>query len=299
MIISDNWGELLLPGLRSIFEKQIKKGKDFIPLLFNVENSTKAQEFSLGTGELGLMDDWETSGGKISYEDFNKGFKSTYTHRKYSKGIQIERELLDDDQYATIKKRVRKLATVGFNTTQAHAASLFNNATSGGYLGPDEKPLCATDHPIAPGSSATWSNLGTYTLDAENVENTRTAMKGWKDDKGNPIDINPDTIIVPTALRKTAMIIAETAEEPFTTDHGINIWKGNLDVIEWHRLDDTNGWFIADMERMKLFLNWYWRRKLDFKDKVEFDDEVSKYAVLGRWSWGWDDPSFIYYNNPS
>lgn len=299
MIIGDNWGELLLPGLRKIFEKQTKKGKDYIPLLFNVEDSNKAQEFNLGTGELGLMDEWQASGAKVSYEDFNKGFKATYTHKKYSKGIQLERELLDDDLYSVIRKRVKKLATVGFNTTQYYAASVFNNAANGGYTGPDGYCLCYASHPVVPGSSTTFSNVGALELNAENVETTRTAMKAWVDDKGNPIDINPDTLLVPTALRKKARIIAETDEEPDISDHGINVWKGALDVIEWGRLTDTNAWFLIDRERMKQFLNWYWRRKLDFKNTVEFDDEVSKYAVLCRFSYGWDEPTFIYLNNPS
>ncbi len=299
MIISDNWGELLLPGLRKIFEKQLKQGKDYIPVLFNVENSTKAQEFNLGSGELGLMEEWEDSNGAISYEDIEKGYKTTYTHRKYSKGITIGREMLEDDQYSHIKKKVKKLSVAGFNTTQHHAASVFNLAASDKRLGGDGKPLCSTTHPLSPKNSATFSNLGTRELTAENVELTRTDMKGWVDDKGNPIDINVDTILVPTALRKQATIIAETAEEPDTTDHGINVWKGNLNVIEWHRLSDVNAWFLLDMERMKLFLNWFWRRKLDFKNTKEFDTEVNKYAVLGRWVFGHDDPTFIYMNNPS
>jgi phage major head subunit gpT-like protein len=299
VILSDNWGELLLPGLRTIFSKHQKPMPDFISQIYNVETSTKAQEFNQGVGELGTMDEWEASGRKISYEDFDKGFKATYTHKKYSKGIQVERELLEDDQYSEIKKKVRKLSTVVYYTTQTHAASVFNNAASAKFLGPDGKPLCATDHPVAPGSSTTFSNLGTRELTADNVELTRTDMKAWKDDKGNLIMINPDTLIVPTALRKKATIIAETKEEPEQSDYGVNVWYGNLKVIEWPFLTDSNAWFLADSTRMKLFLNWYWRRRPDFKDHVEFDTEVAKYAVLGRWSFGFDDPSFIMLNNPS
>jgi phage major head subunit gpT-like protein len=299
MLVSDNWGELLLPGLRKIFDKHQKQYKDYISLIFNVEDSQKAQEFNLGIGDLGEMDEWQASGAKISYEDFSKGFKSTYTHRKYSKGIQIERELLEDDLYSEIKKRVRKLSRVVYFTTQKHAAGVFNFAFSAGYLGPDNKPLCATDHPKMPGSSSTFSNKGARELNANNVELTRTDMLSWTDDKGNPIMIVPDTLLVPPALRKKAIIIAETDEEPDTTDHGINVWKGHLNVIEWPFLTDTNAWFLVDMSRMKEFLTWFWRRKPDFKNKVEFDDEVSKYAVLGRWSYGWDSPDFVYGNNPS
>lgn len=290
MLISDNWAELLQPGLRKIFDKHQKQLKDYIPVVYNVEDSKKAQEFNLGVGELGMMDEWT---GAVSYEDFNKGFKSTYTHKKYSKGIEIERELLDDDQYSEIKKRVKKLSMTVYYTRQYHAASVFNLAF-GGILGPDSKALCASDHPIMPNSSTTFSNAGVLPLNAANVEKTRTAMMAWTDDKGNLLMINPDTILVPPNLRKPAMIIAETDEEPDTADHGINVWKGHLNVIEWPFLTNQYYWFLVDMQRMKLLLNWYNRRKPDFDDKIEFDSEVAKYKTVGRWSYGWDDPTFIY-----
>ncbi len=299
MIIGDNWAELLLPGLRKIYDKHQKMHKDYLSLMFNVENSNKAQEFNLGVGELGIMDEWQSSGAKVSYEDFSKGFKSTFTHKKYSKGIQLERELVDDDLYSEIAKRVKKLSRVVYFTTQKHAASVFNNAFSGGYIGPDNYALCYSAHPKMPGSSSTFGNVGALELTSENVETTRTNMLAWTDDKGNELLVMPDTLIVPPALRKKATIIAETKEEPDTTDHGVNVWYGNLTVIEWPFLTDTNAWFLCDKARMKENLTWFWRRKPDFADKVEFDDEVAKYKVVGRWSYGWDMPDFVYGQNPS
>jgi phage major head subunit gpT-like protein len=279
----------------------MKQQKDYIPLLFQVEGSTKAQEFFQEIGELGLMEEWQASGAKVSYEDFSKGFKPTFTHKKYSKGVQVERELLDDDQYAQIKQRIRKLARTVYFTRQSHAMSVFNGAwnTGASYLGADGKPLCSTTHPIMPGSSTTWSNSGTYALTIDNVELTRTAMLAWVDDKGNPLLTTPDTLLVPPALRKTAMVIAETDEEPATTDHGVNVWKGHLNVIECQFLTDSNAWFLCDNARMKEELIWFDRRKPDFADEVDFDTEVSKYRCIGRWSWGFLTPFFVYGNNPS
>ena len=291
-IVSDNWAELLLPGLRTIFDKHTEGFKDFVPVLFNVESSTKAQEFNLGVGSLGLMDEW---GGTVSYEEFNKGYKSTYTHKKYSKGIQLERELVDDDQYSEIKKRVKMLSQSVYYTRQIHAASIFNNAFANGYAGPDGVALCSASHPNSPTDTTVQNNAGSTALDADAVEDTRTAMMGWKDDKGNLLYVNPDMLIVPTALRKTATIIAETKEEPFTTDHGVNIWAGgSLRIIEMPFLTDTTNWFMVDSQRMKLFLQWYDRRKADFSDDVDFDSEVAKYKVIARHSFGFDDWSFIY-----
>ncbi|GAB7387357.1 hypothetical protein BSNK01_11930 [Bacillaceae bacterium] len=298
-MISENWGELLLPGLRTIFDKHMKKLRDYLPVIFNVETSNKAQEFNLGVGSMGLMEEWTKSGNQVAYEEVNKGFKATYTHRKYSKGLQIERELLEDDLYSEIKKRTRNLAQSVYYTRQFYAASVFNNAFNPNYVGPDGKPLCATDHPLAPGATETWSNFDQLELNADNVELVRNRMMAWTDDKGNLLAINPDTLIVPPSLRKAALVIADSDKEPDTANNNVNIWKGSLDVIEWPFLTDPNAWFMVDSQRMKNFLNWYDRRKAQLESDDEFDTEVAKYKVVARFSFGWDDASFIYGCNPS
>lgn len=299
MQVSDNWAELLLPGLNTIFDKSTAQKKDFVKAIYSVEKSAKAAEYNLGAGALGPMDEWEASGRQVSYEDINKGFKSTYLHKKYSKGLELERELLDDDQYGEIRKRTRSLAQSVWYTRQVHGAKIFNNAFTTA-LGPDTKPLCSASHPIAPGSATIFSNAGTTALSAAGVETTRTAMMAWTDDKGNMLALNPDTLIVPTALRKAALVIADSDKEPSTANNDINIWHGSLDVIEWPFLTDINAWFMVDSERLKQFLHWYDRRIPALtQDKENFDTEVGKYKVVGRWSYGYDDPTFIYGQNPS
>lgn len=297
--ITPEWVELLEPNLRVIFDKNMKAHKDYVNTIYNVEGSKKAQETNLGMGNIGLMEEWEQSGSQVAYEDVNKGFTSTYRHRKYSKGLKVERELVEDDQYGEIKKRVRLLTTSVHRTRQVHAASPFNFAFGGGMVGPDGKPLCATDHPIAPGSTDTFKNAGNKELNATSVEETRAEMRRWTDDKGNLLVVEPDTLIVPGELRKAALVIADTEKEPDTNENNINIWKGSLNVIEWPFLTDPKVWFMVDSERMKSFLNWYDRRKAKLESENIFDTEVAKYKTVVRFSYGWDDPSFIYGHKPS
>jgi phage major head subunit gpT-like protein len=295
MMISDNWGELMLPGLRTIFNKHLKKKKDYVNELFTVETSTKQAEFNLGTGSLGLMDEWGASNNQVSYEDVNKGYKATYMHKKYSKGLTIERELLEDDQYGEIKKRVRLLTQTVYYTRQYYGAMVFNQAFNATHYGPDGKALCSATHPMSPVDATVWSNAGTKKLNATNLEATRNLMKAWTDDKGNLLAVNPDTLIVPSNLRKAAQVVADSDKEPDTTDNNINVWKGSVDVIEFDFLTDPNTWFLVDSERMAAFLHWYDRRKAKLEqDKENFNSEVSAYKVVNRFSRGWDEPSFIF-----
>lgn len=296
MLISDNWAELLLPGLRRIFDKHKGKLKDYLPTIYNVEKSTKAQEFSLGVGALGLMRPWDETGRQVYYEDVFKGFKSTYTHSKFSLGEKIERELIEDDQYAEIKKRIRNLSQSVYYTRQYYAALPFNMAFNNNLPGPDGVALCSANHPYSLNNAGPWKNSGNLALTAANVEKVRNEMVQWRDDKGNLIAINPDTIIAPPNLRKAAMVIADTDREPDTDKWNVNIWKGSLDVIEWLFLNNPNAWFIVDMNRMKNFLNWFDRRKANLETESKFDTEVAKYKVVSRFSFGWDDATFVYGN---
>ncbi len=295
MMISDNWEELMLPGLRKIFNKHLKKKKDYVAQLYNVEKSTKQAERNQGTGSLGLMDEWSETGNSVSYEDANKGFMATYLHKKYSKGLTIERELVEDDQYGEIKKKVRLLTQTVYYTRQYYGAQTFNQAFNATFAGPDSVALCSASHPIAPGSSSVWVNAGTKKLNATNLETTRNLMKAWTDDKGNLLAINPDLLIVPSSQRKAALVIADSTGEPDTTDNNINIWHGSVDVIEFDFLTDPDAWFLVDSERMAAFLNWYDRRiaKLE-QDKENFNSEVGAYKVVNRFSKGWDEASFIF-----
>jgi phage major head subunit gpT-like protein len=295
MMISDNWDELMLPGLRSIFNKHLKKKKDFVAELFSEEGSTKQAEFNQGTGSLGMMDEWGATNNQVSYEDVAKGFKSTYMHKKYSKGLSLERELVEDDQYGEIKKRIRLLTQTVYYTRQYYGALIFNQAFNAANAGPDHVALCSASHPNSPSDPTVQANATTGFLNATNLEFARTAMKGWKDDKNNLLAVTPDTLIVGPANRKAALVIADSTGEPDISDNNVNIWKGSVNVIEFDFLTSSTAWFLSDKERMAAFLHWYNRRiaKLEM-DKENFNSEVGAYKVVNRFIAGWDDWSFIY-----
>lgn len=295
---SANWAELLEPGLHDIFHESGKKLPDHRALLFNTLKSKKSAEHSLGRGGIGMMQPWDDTGNSVSYDEIAKGYKTTFTHVKYSNGLQIERELWDDDQFDEINGMAADLSFSVWYTRQYHAASVFNNAFNDTYAGADAVALCSTAHPYSPSNASTWSNKGTYELTAANVETVRNLMKLWKDDRGNVIPMHPDTLLVPPNLRKAALVIAGSEKEPDTADNNVNVWKGSLKVIEWELLTDTTNWFMIDSQKMKRFLIWWDRRipKLE-RDGPIFDTELAKWKVIGRWSYGWKSARFIYGNN--
>ena len=238
-----NWAESYYKTFKKVFDLGVGVKRNFMEELYSVADSDMPIEYNQGLGEFGLIEDWDKSGRQVYYTDVSKGHKSTYTHKKYSIGTKIERELVMFNKYPQIKKKLTGLKESVDKSIQWHAMNLFNHAFDTTITGPDGYSLCYDSHPVIPNSSTTIDNSGTLELNAVNLETTRTAMMGWKDEQGNYLMVEPDLLLVPPALRKTARIIAETPEEPDITDHGINVWKGAVDVMECKLLTDSGRWF--------------------------------------------------------
>ena len=299
MAISEQWAYLLEPGLREVFytTRDALAAQSKIPFLFDVLTSQKAQEHFL---QIGGMGNWKAYKGAIEYDDLEQGYRTTLTHEEYVQGFKIERKLVEDDQYGLFMDRPAELAMSAMRTRETHAASVFNNAFSTSYQGGDAKPLCEDDHPKSPANAGSQDNEGTLALSYTNVEAVRQLMRAWTDDRGNLIAVQPDTLLVPPELEKTAFEIVRTPNVPDTTDYKANFVSGFVrQVVVWDYLTDANAWFVIDSQRAKQALKWLDRVPLEFAL-----DPTSEFRLESRWrgymrySYGWKDWRWVYGNNP-
>jgi phage major head subunit gpT-like protein len=300
MAISENWGELLEPGLRSIFETTFSELSQAsrIPMLFNVIPSAKAAEHFLGVGG---MADWEEYHGRIEYDDTEQGFKTTLTHQEFVKGFKVERRLYEDDQYSIINPRPRSLARTAVRTREKHGASIFNNAFSSSYLGGDGVALCSASHPYSPSNATVQSNAGTTAFSYDAVVSTRRLMREYKDDRGEIVAINPNLILVPPELEEPAFRVVRTMREreaqvPDTSDYAASpIGEWGIDALVWDYLTDPNDWFMLDKQLAKEFLLWINRVLAEFAMDPTGDYTLEqRFRGYMRYSYGWSDWRWIY-----
>jgi len=296
MAISEQWAELLLPGLRRIFEVQrdALAAVSLVPGLFNVIPSTKAQEFDLGIGGFG---DWQEYEGAIEYDDMEQLWKTTYTHTEYVRGFKVERKLVDDDQYNIINRRPRGLALSAMRTREKHAASVFNNAFSTSYVGGDAKPLCeSAGHPYSPSNASTQTNEGSTALSYDAVVATRRIMREYKDDRGELVQVNPTLILHPPELEEPASAIVNTMNKVDVADyHDSFIRRKGITNVGWDYLTDANNWFLIDPQLAKLFLLWIDRVPLEFEMDPTSDFRLeARYRGYMRYSFGWSDWRWVY-----
>lgn len=298
MAISEQWAELLAPGLRSIFNVQ----RDALaavakaPLLFNVQSSGKANEYELGAGG---FSDWKEYKGAIEYDDNDQGYKTTFTHVEYTRGFKVERKLVDDDLYNIINARPRGLALAAMRKREKDAAAIFNNAfdTSAVNLGADAQSLCDGAHPASPANTASkQSNSGSTALSETAITATRLLMREYKDDRGELISVMPDTLLVPPELEKTAEIAVGTDRKVGSADNDINfVNKLGLRVVVWDYLTDANNWFLIDSQFGKQHLKWYERVPLEFALDPTSDFRLeARFRGYMRYSLGWSDWKWVY-----
>jgi hypothetical protein len=283
-------------NIQKVWDAVHKNNTDYLPQLFNMGKSTGARELHRSVGTFGRMADFN---GTVNYDDFADGFEKEYRHGAKTTGVQADWRIMEDREYAKIASRTNGVAYGVHKTLQADGISVFNNATNAAILGPDGVPLGSTQHHLVPGDDH-QSNLGTSDMDVESVDATITAMSEFKDDRGDIMEIVPDTIICGNYWRKTVKQIVGSTKEAFTSDNQINT-HDDLKYIICPRITGKK-WFMTNSQIQKGGdgLNFFMRqdpRKLE-RDS-DFDALVLKWRAVGRWSYGWDNWFWCYVQNPA
>ena len=301
--VSENFSDLLEPGLRKIFTEQFSQLPEMRPLLFNVQSADTSYEKDSSVGAFG---DFPVFQGAITYDEVYQGYDVTYTHAEFAKGFKIERKLFDDDLYNVIARKPRGLALSANRTQEKYAATVFNSAFSGtGTIqingvtvlnNTEALSLCNSAH-TSTASTLTQGNSGTTALSATAVEATRILMSQFKDDRDNLISVQPDLILVPRAMEETAWEIISSKGKVDSAENNANFHFGKYKLAVWDYLSDSNNWFMIDSNMAKMFLQWFDRIPLEFFQDKSFDTLIAKYAGYSRFSYGWSDWRWIYGHN--
>lgn len=299
-LIKEGWADVLEPGIREWFMLGQQRRPTLIPTLFDVLSSSKDAEHFRGVGALG-PDAWDefSKSGRVPSVGFDQGYKATFRHTTYMVELPIQQELIEDAQYTNVIDAAMELGDSAALKRETDAASVFNNAFSESFVGPDAVALCSDSHPNGPTTSGTQDNNFALALNKTNVRAMREAMMAFADDKGNKVATTPNALIVPPALEDDAIEIAMSLLDPTSGNNAVNAQYGRFQVIPWHYLTDSNAWFMVDTMLMKRHLKWINRVELSVElDRVE-KKAYAVYIARMRYSYGWRDWRWIAGSNPS
>jgi phage major head subunit gpT-like protein len=292
MELAANWFDLLEVDFRKIYFDQYKALPMMVPDLFNILKSSQAFE---KTSAVGQVPDHVEFSGKVQEVSPKQAYDKTFTFTEYAAKIEIQRKLAADDQYRVMSRYPKNLSTSANRSREKLGAGIYSLAFTYQPTDGDGTELCASDHPSNVSGVSTQSNEGTSSLSATNVEATRLLMHAFKDDIGEIISLDPNTITAPRALEQTAWEIINTKNGKVdTANNNANFHQGKYKLIIWDRLTDTNNWFMSDYGAQKEYLLWWNREPIQFFQDKDSNTMTAIYLSYYRCGTGWDDWRWIY-----
>jgi hypothetical protein len=304
MMVSAQFKNLLDKHLNKVsegvFEDMVKR-EAMIPTLFDVISGNSAWWEEM---DVSGMPDVPRFTGQLEYLDMYPGYTTRIEPAEFAAGARFERKLIDDNQFNVMKNRAGMLGEAYFRTREKDAVKYFAQAFSNvfSYTTSEENlSLCNTAHTSKSGASTAtgFGNSTTAPLTETSLEAARVTANRFRNDIGERIFVNFDTLLVPDSLSRIAYEITQTPKGLYTANGTINVQDGqphrwNVIVYKLYDDYDTNNWFIIDSRQMKKFLKWIDRIKMITEMDTEFDSKALKYSVYGRWGYGHLNWRWIY-----
>lgn len=293
-INSGSFAKLLFPGLDAIYGKSYNEHPEEWSDLFEYNKSTKQYEEDLGVSGMNLAEQM-TEGGAVSYDEERQAYLTRYTHVTYAKGFIITREIYEDDQYGVVgNRRAGGLAFIMRQTKEVLAANVYNRAFNSSYTGGDSKEMCATDHPLWAGGTASNELATAADLSEAALEQACINIMKTENDNGLNVSIMPQSLHLPPDLVFEADRILNSPARSGTANNDLLALRGKFPkgVKVNHYFTDSDAWFIRTNAQHGAKM--YQRRKMEFTVDNDFDTENAKYKATERYSFGWTDWRGIY-----
>lgn len=293
--------KLVDPGIKAVLADEYSMLDEKLMKIFKpVEMRTISEEFAGYAGLAGIpeVDEAEEFGEDAIMHTYD----TTLTAKKYGQLISISYELLEDDLSGAVEK-AKYGSRALLRKAEGLGSSVFNNGFNTSYTSyGDGLPLFSTAHTRADGgSNQSNASASGIVLSEANLETGILAMRNQLDDRGNLISVVPNTLVVPPALEKEALIITKSSNRSATSDNDANAYNlkeytgGQLNVVVWDYLGAAAGgsdtaWFLQSSADHQV--NWGWRRKPAVKrldESVGAKNEIYYWKMSLRAAYGWRD----------
>ncbi len=225
----------LSEGVRALFFKSLENAPGHYRKLAMVLPSSQSREtyawLSSVPGMREFVDERQPYGlREHSFTIENKTWEST---------IEVERAALEDEQYGQIRLRIQSLA----EAAARHKEQLVFGLVRDGFdsVCYDGQPFFSDAHPAAGGAV---SNRGDQELSSSALQSAMSRMARLTDDRGQPLGILADTLVVPPELEWKALELVTSVVDPEGATGAANVLRGRLEVIVSPYLTDSGDWFL-------------------------------------------------------
>jgi len=244
----------------------------------SVKSSKKMREEFLQYAGFGLFNQMGEN-DSVTYDQMLQGPEKNVTHTLYGLGFQINFLTQIHDLDNLIAKNAPELGRSMRMSVQTLAAALWNGAYDT-VTTADGQNLFSTAHTFIRGGgtfsnrSSTDASLGHTALETGLVN-----FRLQKDFMGNPMPLQPKTLLIPPALEPIAHELMNSNMRHDTTTHADSFVAGKLNIESWPFLTITTAWqILGRKEDMKIF--WFWSFKPQTFHGFDFDRHTAKTKIM-------------------
>ncbi|MEK6744293.1 MAG: Mu-like prophage major head subunit gpT family protein [Nitrospirota bacterium] len=177
-------------------------------------------------------------------------FKYTITNDDWEATVEVDRNDIEDDNLGIYAPQAQMAGWSAKQLPDEIVIALVNGAFTA--LCYDGQFFCDTDHPVGNESTgvASVSNKGVVVLSCATLAlaqasygAARTAMKKFKNDDGQPLNITPNVLLCGPALEDTALTLKNNER---LEDGKQNPYRGTFEVVVDSRITSDTAWFLLD-----------------------------------------------------
>ncbi|MEO5646131.1 MAG: Mu-like prophage major head subunit gpT family protein [Candidatus Paceibacterota bacterium] len=189
--------------------------------------------------------------------------KWTVTIADFSEGIEVSKDLFDDDMHGEWQSQIAELAIMARRTQDYNAFKIFRGAFTT-TLSADGSALIGSHTLIGGGttnneivSADVGAATSVLTTSSYNIANKRLAEV--KSQSGIPLQCVGDVLLVPPSLYVAARQIAVSALVPENANNGVNVFSMDYAVKVYQSvwlgtaspdgLGSDTAWFVMDSKR--------------------------------------------------
>ena len=294
-VTSSDISALLLAGLKTQFFQTFKTEKAEWDQIATLIPSDKDTEHYAWLGALPGVREFLDERQVQEFSEYEYQIKN----RTWESTVAVERAAIEDDQYGQVSLRVKALAV----EAKQHIDTLVFSLLAGGFATNcyDGTPFFNASHPGGKYANAAvmQSNRDVQALSALALQSALTQMRRTLNDQGRPMQVVPDTLVVPPELEWEAWSLLHSSFFPDLVTAGAqqlaaNPLQGTLRLVVSPYLTNATNWFLLDTKRAVRAVVLQMRRDFEF-NALESNSEEGflrdrfLYGVRARYNVGYGD----------
>ena len=323
--------KMLMENEKEAFEKE-----SFLSKVFVMKTTDKYQEeYRSSTAMDGFKptEDLERPG----LSDFQEGYGKIFRTQIWTNSFVVSKQTIEDNQMMSINAQAMGFIKSYGRTRERYGAAMLSGALSGVatfegkafdckggdtvngevdnpskqlYFYKAHKPVKgaaggvdqANRFCVAPGkgfdAALTANKAEEYLLNV--IGQVQTAMINYRDDKGNILCVNPDTLVIPNfyAFKNALLTALKTQYTSAMGDNGVNLQYGNWNVVVSPYLNGLTGFAETDYafimldskyNKEALGAVWFDRVPLTVKSYIDEPTEANVWAGRSRFGAGFNN----------